>query len=625
MIRSDNLRQISLKLQPSANQRPLVLSHNLDYPHDSVSCHSSNCEADDEQSSDDDSMGSNKYNSRDNQLLSYQERDIRNASRRELIGWYIYNFAAEVFVICGAGSYLPVILEQLARENGVLLSDNSTACGSSSSHSMPELDLLPHTTNSLEICIVHILGIPINTASFAMYTFSVGVLIQAVLVISISSFADHSNNRKRLLLVFAYSGAITTMLFLFVIPKLYLGAALLAIFSSTFSGASYVMLNSFLPLLVRNHPNILYRKVPSQLEVEDSPSSTSPLLAQASLAEAIHSKDSTLGELEISSQISIRGAGAGYSAGLLVQCASIFIIWAMGSTTFSLKVILFLVGFWWAVFTIPAGYFLQARPGLQHTSRNSRVSLFGIGWLHSIGDAWTLLWRRIKLARRSRDTTMFLIAWFFLSDAIATLSGTAALYAKTKLQMKSEAVGSINVIVTITGIIGAFTWSFISRFSGLKPNQVILICIGLFEFIPIYGLLGFLPIVKSWGFIGLQQPWEMYLLGFVYGFVMGGLTCYCRSLFGELIPPGFEAAFFALYAITDKGSSAFGPAIVGAIIDKYGDIRPAFWFLVVLIGIPGPLIWTLDVKRGKIDGQALAKLLDKNRELEPDLISVSYA
>jgi MFS-type transporter involved in bile tolerance (Atg22 family) len=41
----------------------------------------------------------------------------------------------------------------------------------------------------------------------------------------------------------------------------------------------------------------------------------------------------------------------------------------------------------------------------------------------------------------------------------------------------------------------------------------------------------------------------------VYGFVLGGLSSFCRALFGELVPPGYEAAFYALYAITDKGSS----------------------------------------------------------------------
>ena len=91
--------------------------------------------------------------------------------------------------------------------------------------------------------------------------------------------------------------------------------------------------------------------------------------------------------------------------------------------------------------------------------------------------------------------------------------------------------------------------------------------------------------------------------------MLGGLSSYCRSLFGELIPPGFEAAFFALYAITDKGSSIFGPAIVGAITDRYGEIRPAFVFLAVLIAIPLPLMLLVDVDRGKAEAKLLAEEL----------------
>ena len=102
----------------------------------------------------------------------------------------------------------------------------------------------------------------------------------------------------------------------------------------------------------------------------------------------------------------------------------------------------------------------------------------------------------------------------------------------------------------------------------------------------------------------------MYPLGAVYGFVLGGLSSYCRSLFGELIPPGSEAAFYALYAITDKGSSVFGPAIVGAIVDRTGEIRPAFWFLAVLVGLPAPLIYFVDVERGKKEGAKLAEVIE---------------
>lgn len=58
--------------------------------------------------------------------------------------------------------------------------------------------------------------------------------------------------------------------------------------------------------------------------------------------------------------------------------------------------------------------------------------------------------------------------------------------------------------------------------------------------------------------------------------------------------------------MTDKGSSIFGPTIVGAITDKYGDIRVAFWFLTVLLSAPLPLIYYVDVSRGRREGRALA-------------------
>jgi UMF1 family MFS transporter len=139
------------------------------------------------------------------------------------------------------------------------------------------------------------------------------------------------------------------------------------------------------------------------------------------------------------------------------------------------------------------------------------------------------------------------------------------------------------------------------------------------EIVPMYGLMGYIPFIQTWGVGGLQKAWEIYPLAFVHGFVMGGLSSYCRSFFGLLIPPGSEAAFYALYAITDKGSSAVGPAVVGVIIDRTGHIRPAFIFLAVLIALPGPLIWMVDVKKGQEDAVRLAGTLKKLWSDDDDL------
>ena len=483
-------------------------------------------------------------------------------------------------------------------------------------------------------CVVHVLGMEINTASFAMYTFSLSVLFQALLVVSISTAADHGNSRKRFLLIFAFSGAVATMLFLAVTPRIYLLGAVLAILSNTCFGASFVLLNSFLPLLVRHHEKAQYQSpdftpdIRSTRRIDEPPPS---YLASESDNEEIDvrtalltpapdrtpvlppSQNLTSIELQLSTQISSTGIGIGYIAGILVQCVSIVIIFSMGAanTNLALRIALFLVGFWWFLFTIPAALWLRPRPGPPLPSSKSTRS-----WFAYIVYAWSSLFRTIKLARRLKDITLFLLAWFLLSDAIATVSGTAVLYAKTTLHMRAEALGLINVIATMFGVLGAFSWAAISRVLSLRPHQTILACILIFELIPLYGLLGYLPFISRLGFLGLQQPWEMYLLGAVYGFVLGGLSSYCRSLFGELIPPGSEAAFYALYAITDKGSSVFGPAIVGMIVDRTGEIRPAFWFLAVLVGLPAPLIYWVNVDRGREEGNKLAEVIEGFRERE---------
>ncbi len=308
--------------------------------------------------------------------------------------------------------------------------------------------------------------------------------------------------------------------------------------------------------------------------------------------------------MQLSTKISSYGIGIGYIAAVIVQTISIVILKMTGANLWSLRLVLFFIGLWWLCFTIPAAFWLRPRPGppLLYGKEGDERS-----YLAYVTYSWSNLWKTIVRARRLKDVLLFLAAWFMISDAVATVSGTAILFAKTTLGMESYALAMINVIVTVCGILGAFTWSKISRMAQLTPSQTILTCICLFELIPLYGLLGYIPAIQRFGSFGLQQQWEMYPLGAVYGLVLGGLSSYCRSLFGELIPPGSEAAFYALYAITDKGSSVFGPAIVGAITDATGDIRPAFWFLAVLIGAPIPLMYLVDVDRGKREGLKLAR------------------
>jgi UMF1 family MFS transporter len=518
--------------------------------------------------------------------------------------------------VCGIGSFIPVTLEQLARENGVLLSDGVTPCKSSRpavapSFSTSALDALLRPDPEKGQCVVHILGVEINTASFAMYTFSISVLIQALLIISMSGAADHGRFRKTFLLWFAFIGSIATMLFLPVVPKVYILGAVLAIVSNTCFGASFVLLNSFLPLLVRFHPTVRYpdsssedesvgdeeedeQETPTQERLaheahysnhlsrnenilEEVADATTALLPRSTSAAdltspRVKSRAAPSQELALSTKFSSYGIGIGYIAALVVQTIGIIIVIIYQSSNFGLRLVLFTIGLWWFLFTIPAARWLRPRPGppLHLPTQTSKFRTALAYFTYS----WKSLARTATHARLLKDVLLFLAAWFLLSDSIATVSGTAVLFAKTTLGMSYAMLALINVIATFSGVLGAFTWSRLSSLLNLSPTQTIMCCIFLFELIPLYGLLGYIPAVQRLGYLGLQQKWEMYPLGAVYGFVLGGLSSYCRSLFGELIPRGYEAQFYALYAITDKGSSVFGPAIVGAITDRFGEIRP---------------------------------------------------
>ncbi|KAF2257557.1 MFS general substrate transporter [Lojkania enalia] len=648
---------------PSPISRPELLRHASALSKASVPSSSQSNEADDEQSISD--QASPQMDSQ-RSPPAYAGEDTRPTSDKELSGFYMYGWAAEVFVVCGIGkkhtdlfplprprkltpvpppgSFIPVTLEQLARENGVLLSDRKTPCKvglHSSAHPSMSLTWNPEKGQ----CIVRILGLDINTTSFAMYTFSISVLIQALLIISMSGAADHGRFRKAFLLWFAFIGSVSTMLFLPVVPRVYILGAFFAIVANTCFGASFVLLNSFLPLLVRHHPTVRYgysSEESSRMEDEDRDGLIQPsiihnthysnhLTAEENVLDGVAdtmtallprsepsaanltvpnpvSRASTSKELALSTKISSYGIAIGYIAALLVQTASVLIVIAFRSSTFGLRFVLFVIGAWWFIFSIPTALWLRPRPGpplsLEHsTNSQACVAYFTYSW-KSLG-------RTVLHVRLLKDVLLFLAAWFLLSDSIATVSGTAVLFAKTTLGMSYAMLALINVIATVSGVVGAFSWSRISIYMRLAPSQTILTCIALFEIIPIYGLLGYIPAIQRFGMFGLQQQWEMYPLGAVYGFVLGGLSSYCRSLYGELIPPGFEAAFYALYAITDKGSSVFGPAIVGAIIDATGEIRPAFWFLAVLIGLPFPIMLLVDVERGRAEGITLARELEE--------------
>ncbi|KAI0300620.1 autophagy-related protein 22-like protein [Multifurca ochricompacta] len=504
--------------------------------------------------------------------------------KRELWGWLSYAFASEVFVIVSLTLFLPICLEQFARDNGFLLPDKTTPCISLSA---------PPTTEEDEArCVVKLGWAWIDTASFSLYTYSASVALQALIVISMGGIADRASYRKPLLFGFAMLGSFSSLCFFLLSSSspIWPLSGLLAILANIGFGASIVLLNAYLP----------------RLAASSLPSSDRGDAVKLSRATA---------------RISSLGIALGYTAGILLLLVTLLPVQYAGGSTNALRFAIGGSGAWWALFSIPAVILLPGASRLEvatgfvvtdehegllssEAPETLPVVVAELTVWREITDAWRRLgsmlrWHNI---RRLRNTFRYLAAWFLLSDGFTTLTSTALLFAKTTLHMPPSSLVLVGVLTPSAGILGALLWPVVQRRLRLTSLRVLILLVVAASVIPLYGVIGlFAPRGARWG---LRVPEEMFVLAVYFGALYGAFQSYARALYAEIIPPGEEARWYGLYSITDKSSSFIGPLVVGLVADMTGNIRYAFLFLVFMLWAALPVLIGVDVERGRADALA---------------------
>src|ERR1044071_1656121 len=101
--------------------------------------------------------------------------------RRELFGWYVYDWANSAF-------YTTVIAVFM----GPYLTSVTIAAADAGGY-------------------VHPLGITVAAKSFYFYVVALSVLCQMLLLPLLGAIADYSNTKKKLMALFAYTGSLATM------------------------------------------------------------------------------------------------------------------------------------------------------------------------------------------------------------------------------------------------------------------------------------------------------------------------------------------------------------------------------------------------------------------------------
>ncbi|WRT69167.1 uncharacterized protein IL334_006151 [Kwoniella shivajii] len=562
--------------------------------------------------------------------------------------WYSYAFAAEVFSACGLAIFLPITLEQLAREIGYYAPELVEPCAINSS-----------TGDALErVCKARILGVWVDTASFSMYVKSIAVALQAICIISIGPLADSPYWRKRLLLLFAYAGSISAILFL-LFPStpnvgLPLIAAFLFIIGNTAYATSIVCSNAFLPALAREDEDVINALAESHNTQPDSEEAETDAVRRANSVEegsnllpqrivpavrAISSIDlaesdpipkspisrphgskshyESLLSLTVS-RLSSTGTALGFLSGVSVLALLLIPVLLLDGSTFSLRLAIGLSGIWWGIFTIPSWL------GLPSGNKEDRRQPVG-----GLKDAWKRIGNMVKLNEMEKLPNLytFLVAWMFLSDGFHTTTYSAILFASSVLSMSASKIILIGILVQLSAVISSISipklqirFSIKAEQNGGKPItnfKVLLYAVLAGALIPIYTCIG---LILPFG--GLRTEGEMYVLAIWFGLVFGPFLSYSRAVYTELIPPGHESTFFSLFAFTDKSASFIGPAAVGLIADLTGNLRYGFVFLLIMLVVPIPVLLRVSVRKGNEQARIWAEdRLREGREEEQDEIT----
>ena len=139
-------------------------------------------------------------------------------NRRELFGWYVYDWANSAFYTTVVTVFLGPYLTQVTE----------TAAGGSQGYVYP-------------------LGIKILAGSFFGFVVSLSVLCQMIFLPLLGAVSDYSNMKKQLMGFFAYVGSFATMGLYFLEGDRYLLGGVLFLIANFSVGASIVFYNAFLP------------------------------------------------------------------------------------------------------------------------------------------------------------------------------------------------------------------------------------------------------------------------------------------------------------------------------------------------------------------------------------------
>ncbi|MRX73768.1 MFS transporter [Bacillus lacus] len=214
------------------------------------------------------------------------------------------------------------------------------------------------------------------------------------------------------------------------------------------------------------------------------------------------------------------------------------------------------------VFSLPLFFFYKEKEKpLPHPEKKSFFSGYGE------------ILQTFKEIKQYRPVFLFMLAYFFLNDAIATAIAMMAVYARAIVGFSSGEFILLYLVSTVASIIGSFIFGFITKKAGARTAVM---------------LVGYILLIALAAAVFAVSPGLFWIAGSLFGVSLGAMWVTSRIFIIELTPEEKRGQFFGLFAFSGKVSSIVGPLLYGTItflLADYGNIasRTALGSLMVLV------------------------------------------
>lgn len=173
--------------------------------------------------------------------------------------------------------------------------------------------------------------------------------------------------------------------------------------------------------------------------------------------------------------------------------------------------------------------------------------------------AYRDVWQALKETRRYPGVLRFLIADYFIEDAVATVIVNMGVFCSIVLGLQEEQITAFLIISTVSAVVGSFVIGHVARIWSLKRLLYVIVA-------------GWVVSLALFTFVSSMTL--VWVLGSMVGVFLGGVWTVTRPMLAELVPKEELGKFFGLFALSGRAAAVVGPVIWTVVVYLLQPSRP---------------------------------------------------